>query len=75
MLSMQEIHYYTKLAREGKVKDIIKCPFDSNDIVMVKADEDDKPILHCLGCKSTFKLSKNIEKTIQITIDKFFNQV
>ena len=71
MLSVQEIHFYNNLVRDEKVKNIISCPFDKDDIIVTKIDEDDKPYFYCLTCKSTFKLTKDIEDVIYITINKF----
>jgi len=74
MLSVLEIHYFTRLVEEGKVKNIIKCPFGSDDIIITKVDENTNPYFYCLNCQTSFSLGKRIEKIIKITIDKFKNQ-
>jgi hypothetical protein len=74
MLSIQEIHYYNRLVESENVHNLIKCQFDSSDIVVTKVDEDDKPYFFCLGCDSVFKLSQETEKIIKITIDKFISR-
>ena len=73
MLSIQEIHYYTKLVEKNKIKNLILCPFNKLDIVITKFDEDDMPYFYCLSCKSVFKLSKDVEDIIKIAIDKYLN--
>ena len=71
MLSMQEVHYFTRLVEKEKVKNIITCPFDPTDIVITKSDEDDLPFFYCLSCKTSFKLNKDTEDIIRIIINKF----
>jgi len=71
MLSVQEIHFYNNLVDSNKVENLIVCPFVKDDIVVTKVDEDDKPYFYCIGCKTIFKLTSDIEHTISTIIKKF----
>lgn len=71
MLSVQEIHFYNNLVDSNKVENLIVCPFVKEDIVVVKVDEDDMPYFYCIGCRTTFKLSSDIEHIISTIIKKY----
>lgn len=71
MLSVQEVHFYNNLVEKGKVANLIACPFVKDDIVVTKVDEDDKPYFYCIGCKTVFKITSDIEHTISTIIKKF----
>ena len=74
MITIQEIHYYTKLVEDKNIKNLIVCPFDPSGIILTKLSDDDTFYFECLSCESTFKLGQRIEKIIKNTIDKYKNQ-
>jgi hypothetical protein len=75
MLSVQEVHFYNNLVEKNEVKNLIVCPFVKEDIVVTKVDEDDKPYFFCIGCRTTFYLTKDIQEIIKLTIDKFISRI
>ena len=71
MISIQEVHFYNNLVDVNKLDNLIVCPFVKDDIVVSRVDEDDKPYFYCISCKTTFKLTSDIEYTINTIIKKF----
>jgi hypothetical protein len=70
MVTFQDIHLYNKLAKKGFVQKIT-CPFDESDIVIVKINKDNDPIIHCISCDSSFDLGLNTQKRIKDAINTF----
>jgi hypothetical protein len=71
MISIQEVHFYNNLVDVNKLNSLIVCPFVKDDIVVSRVDEDDKPYFYCISCRTTFKLTSDIEHTINTIIKKF----
>jgi hypothetical protein len=77
MLTIQEVHFYTKLASEGKANPI-NCPFNEdimNHIIILKVKQSDEVYFDCKTCDSTFSPGTNAERIIKNTIDKYKNQL
>lgn len=74
MLSPQEVHYYNNLVQSEKVHNVIFCPMNKQDIVVMKLDEDDMVYFYCISCKTTFKLTKDMEEIIKSTIILFISK-
>jgi hypothetical protein len=73
MLSIQEVNYFTKLVKEGKVQPV-ECPFDiakGNHLVYSKVDEDFNVVFRCVDCEIIFKAGLNTEELIKSAIDKY----
>lgn len=76
MLSIQEVHYFTRLA-DKKLVDPIKCPtarYDETHFIISKVDDDLRVFFRCVDCSSDFRLGLRSEINIKNTIDKFLNQ-
>jgi hypothetical protein len=69
MLSVQEVTFYNDLV-EKNVAGKINCPFDTNDIVVTKVNDQGEVYFKCLGCDTIFYPGTKVEKIIKNTIDK-----
>lgn len=70
MLSVQEVTFYNDLV-ERNVAGKINCPFDTNDVVVTKVNDENEVYFKCLGCDTIFYPGLKIEKIIKDTIDKY----
>lgn len=65
MITIQELHKYYKLADQGLVKKF-NCPSDHDHPDLIPSvDENDNPILYCLGCSSRITLGENLSSIIK----------
>jgi hypothetical protein len=69
LISIQEVHFYNQLAEKGIVKKIT-CPFNEDDIVITKFDND-KVYFNCITCNSTFYPGINVIENIKTSINKY----
>jgi Trk K+ transport system NAD-binding subunit len=69
MLSVQEITFYNDLV-EKNIAGKINCPFDANDVVVTKVNDENEVYFKCLGCDTVFYPGLKVEKIIKNTIDK-----
>jgi hypothetical protein len=72
-MSLQEIHYYNNLVEHDNYNNLITCPFDKDDVIVTRADENDEPEFYCLHHKNTFKINDSAKSEIKKIIINSIN--
>lgn len=73
-INIQTVHYYNNLCENNNIDNIIKCPFDKDDVVVTRIDQSDEPEFYCVYHKSVFRLNDVAKDEIKKTVLKYINQ-
>ena len=71
-ITIQEVHYYNRLAENFQAEPIL-CPYDDNSfshIILTKIDDDEKVYFKCITCDSKFYPGINLIQRIKSYIPR-----